>query len=125
MTETAIEKALNRDVGWLYEMIKKQRKDGLEYPINVFKQNGREAIEDNPRIIIGTIHSVKGAEASTVIVFPDISWQADEELRRSTEAKESIYRVFYVAMTRAREELILTNPAVKNVTSEPRFFVDL
>ena len=84
-----------------------------------------KALEENPRIVIGTIHSFKGAEAHSVILFPDVSWQADAEIQQSQQGREAAYRLFYVGMTRAYENLFLTGPAMKSPGKEPRMFVEL
>ena len=68
---------------------------------------------------------MKGGEADVVFVFPDISWQADKEFYDSEDGRDSILRVFYVAMTRAYEELVLCTPAVKQKKTEPRLYVKL
>ena len=125
ITETAAEKALNRDIAWFLDTVQQKRMDGLKYPVAVYEQNGLNAIENQPLLTIGTIHSVKGAEADCVFLFPDISWQAASEMRTSIEGREYMYRVFYVGMTRAKEELILTEPAVKRAGSETRYYIKL
>ncbi len=67
-----------------------------------------EGLELGPRVIVGTIHSVKGADAAAVYVLPDLSpaqwerWQAGK--------RDELLRIFYVAFTRAREELVLVGP---------------
>jgi superfamily I DNA/RNA helicase len=121
----AIQPALDRNLTWFYENIKSERRQTLEYPIQVFHQYGLEMLERIPPITIGTVHSVKGGEADVVFVFPDISWQADKEFYDSEDGRDSILRVFYVAMTRAYEELVLCKPSVKTKKTEPRLYVKL
>jgi superfamily I DNA/RNA helicase len=60
-------------------------------------------------VIPGTIHSVKGGEAQTVILIPDLSLAAVKPYWAGETA--SIGRLFYVAMTRASERLLLCRPA--------------
>ena len=55
-------------------------------------------------------NSVKGAESDVVYVFPDISRAGMNEWMGSAEQQASVYRLFYVAMTRARDTLVLTDP---------------
>lgn len=66
---------------------------------------GQEAIE-NTKVRVGTIHSVKGAEADNVVVSTEINKPVAHDIQfnwgRTTEA-----RVWYVAVTRARRRLIL------------------
>lgn len=59
-----------------------------------------------PRIIVGTVHSVKGGQADNVILFPDLSWPGYAEYQTAS-LRDRVLRLFYVGMTRARENLIL------------------
>ena len=65
----------------------------------------RGALFEEPNVYIGTIHSVKGAEADHVLVLPDATRTTMEN---SSEDDER--RVAYVACTRARETLWVTAP---------------
>ena len=60
-----------------------------------------------PRIRIDTIHASKGAEADNVIVMSDISKQS---YVGSQIAPDDEHRVFYVALTRAINNLHLVQP---------------
>ena len=121
----AIEPAIARNTTWLNANLQSRRQNAFEYPLKVFKRYGLEAIEETPRLIIGTIHSVKGEESDVILLFPDISWQAKDQMEASSEERDSVYRMFYVAMTRAKEELILCQPAKRGVHSVPTQFVRL
>ena len=44
--------------------------------------------------------------------------KADEQFQIINEAKDSMFRVFYVGMTRAREELVICGKS--SITSDPR-----
>ncbi len=70
-----------------------------------------EVLDREPRLHVGTIHSFKGAEADVVFLFPDVSTQAWEAYHRSSVGRDAINRLFYVGMTRARETLVLCQPA--------------
>ena len=83
----------------------------LEFPVAVYKSQGEKGLQDEPRIIVGTIHSVKGGEADAVYLFPDLSAQAYQQLQIvPREARPALVRQVYVAMTRAREALYLCEP---------------
>ena len=56
-------------------------------------------------------NSVKGAESDVVYLFPDISRAGMTEWRGNDAQKASVYRLFYVGMTRARESLVLCQAA--------------
>lgn len=83
-------------------------KQSAEYPVGLVAAIGPKAIQEPPRVFVGTIHSFKGAEADTTAVFPDLSmagfrqWTAGEG-----SARDEVVRTFYVAMTRARRRLIV------------------
>ena len=73
---------------------------------------------EEPRVIIGTIHSVKGGQADVVLVLPDVSrpsWGWLPWRRISDEVR----RLLYVAFTRAREELVLLDPATERAVGWP------
>ena len=64
-------------------------------------------LKREPKITLGTIHSVKGGECDTVVVFPDLSLAGYAEWSRD---RDSITRLFYVAFTRASKRVILCGP---------------
>lgn len=123
----AVAPALDRDIHWLQANLVARRQPGMEYPLRVIDRFGLEAIRTEPKIIVGTIHSVKGAEADVVVLFPDISFKAMQELfgLQAQEARDSLYRLFYVGMTRARERLILMDPAPQKSRRHVGLFVEL
>lgn len=62
-----------------------------------------------PRVTIGTFHSVKGGEADNVILMPDISMPGWHSIQDGEG--DSVYRAFYVGMTRAKYNLFIGNCA--------------
>ena len=123
LSPNAIEPALNRDVNWLMDNIQKKSVGALKYAKKVFDQYGMDGLTRAPRITIGTIHSVKGGEADCVFLHPDISSKARQASLFYREASDALIRMFYVGMTRARDELILTDPVRRK--SRKRLYVDL
>ena len=113
LSEDAIELALARDLDWLSSTIVKAKQQALKYPIKIYKRHGRKALLNKPNLFIGTIHSVKGAEADTVFLYPDISFTSAREME-SREGFENLCRLFYVGATRAKEQLVIMQPASKN-----------
>lgn len=103
----ALEMAMKRDVAWFRESMLAAKRSASDYPLAVYGKCGLAALEEKPKITIGTIHSVKGGEASVVFLFPDISLAAYGEYEKSPD---SVIRTFYVGMTRAKETLILCEP---------------
>lgn len=63
-----------------------------------------------PRINISTIHTVKGDEADIVVLMSDISKAVASQLEID---EDSEHRVFYVAVTRAKEKLIIVQPQTR------------
>jgi len=85
--------------------------DAFAYPMRVVETRGTRALFEEPLITLGTIHSVKGGEADVVYVFPDLSQAGYQEWCLHGEGRDSVFRLFYVAMTRAREVLVLCQQA--------------
>ena len=68
---------------------------------------GVRALRETPRVIVGTIHSVKGCEADVVFLFPDLSRAADAAYQKHGPDRDSVIRLFYVDMTRAKHTLYI------------------
>ena len=66
-----------------------------------------EKIRKTPRIILSSIHSIKGGEADNVLVLPDITRSAQVSDDRDPDV---LHRLFYVAVTRAKKELHIMEP---------------
>ena len=62
------------------------------------------------RVIVGTVHSVKGGEAECVYLFPDLSQAGVDDLE-TKDGRDAMIRLAYVGMTRSRSELMLCAPA--------------
>ncbi len=76
-----------------------------------FRVLERPWAERKPRVIVGTIHSVKGGEADHVWLFPDLSRQGMVDYAYGGRGgRDRIVRLFYVGMTRARQSLHLCRP---------------
>ena len=63
-----------------------------------------------PKVNISTIHTVKGDEADVVVLASDISKAVASQLDVD---EDSEHRVFYVAVTRAKEKLIIIQPQTR------------
>lgn len=66
-----------------------------------------ENLQADPRIRLSTIHGVKGGQADEVVLLRDMAVRTYEEARRNPEDE---CRVWYVAVTRAREKLHIVAP---------------
>ena len=89
---------------WFSQSLTGAAAKAAHYPLRVVKRYNT-SIE--PRISIGTIHSVKGAEADVVIVAPDLSYSGVQEALGKQSQRDGVMRLFYVALTRAREGVVL------------------
>jgi superfamily I DNA/RNA helicase len=78
----------------------------MNYPIAIAKR-GVHLLKEKPKVIIGTIHSVKGGEADCVHVFPDLSPDFASQWVDRSYGRSELRRIFYVAFTRAKEKLVL------------------
>jgi len=66
-----------------------------------------EKITTKPRIKLSTIHGAKGGEADNVVVLTDLTYAA---INHAETYPDDLHRVFYVAVTRTRENLFLVEP---------------
>ena len=74
--------------------------------IRKMRQNG-EQLNKKPRILLSTIHGVKGGEADNVILLTDLSRQT---LREYEKVPDDVNRLFYVGATRTKEHLHIVEP---------------
>jgi len=99
----AMELAMSQDIALLESMRMTGATGDWPYTIRVVRAFG---VEESPRVILGTIHSVKGGEADDVVLFPDLSPAGYAEYA-SNAHRDRILRLFYVGMTRTRDRLTL------------------
>lgn len=69
-----------------------------------------ESLVKEPRIMVSTIHAVKGGEADNVLLIPDMSYASYNSFQKSADDEA---RVFYVAASRAKETLNIIHPATQ------------
>ena len=112
-TEEAVEAGLTGNLDWFEQQLTSAKKTAAKFPLAIIKNRGPECLNETPRTFVGTVHSVKGAEADVVYLFPDISRAGMVEWQGTVEQKASVYRLFYVAMTRAKDTLVLAEPSGK------------
>ena len=98
-------------LGWWESRLLPAKQKAAQYPLTVALNKGPDVLEKAPKLYIGTAHSFKGAEADVVIVFPDLSPAGYREWVVPGEHKDSVIRLFYVALTRARESVLICEPA--------------
>jgi hypothetical protein len=100
------------DIDWAIANIGPTAPASMELALRSMLRRGQNALQEEPSVILGTIHSVKGGEATRVLVFPDISPQAAVQIRRpGWDGAGAVFRTFYVGVTRARERLYVAGRA--------------
>jgi hypothetical protein len=97
-------------------MANKASTRALFYPMRVVQRGGIAALRTPPRLVVGTIHSVKGGEADIVHLVAELP-------PKQAQNDDSTHRLYYVAATRARDQLIahyspqkFTRGAARNYT---------
>lgn len=98
-------RALGGDLEWFHNRMMAKYRSVMEYQIGCAMSHD---IDETPRIIVGTIHSVKGGEADNVILSPALSPKAMTAW--NTGGADAILRTFYVGVTRTRNKLFLIPP---------------
>ena len=76
-----------------------------EYFLAALRQG--EKLKKEPRIRISTIHGAKGAEADNVLIVTDMAARTYLEAQQDPDNE---HRVWYVAVTRARNKLVILQP---------------
>ena len=79
----------------------------IQFPADIAAKHGPRALLEKPKVIVGTIHSVKGGQADVVYLFPDLSQAGDAQFQQFGPLRDSVIRLFYVGATRARETLYI------------------
>ena len=105
---SAIGLDLKESLLWLESNALAAARKSLEYPIQCVN-SGNALTISQPKVIVGTIHSVKGGEADVVFLFPDLSPGA-ARMYETQDGRDSATRLFYVGATRARETLVICSP---------------
>jgi DNA helicase-2/ATP-dependent DNA helicase PcrA len=109
--EEAFDWATSSDPDWLAQSLLAAKQKAAMYPIEVARAHGPAAIQQKPRLTIGTIHSTKGGQSGKVYVAPDISGAGARAAAESAAGRDELIRLFYVAMTRSYRELRLLQAA--------------
>lgn len=108
----SLHRATAGDLEWLAGVLKASKAAVTSYPMQVARSNGPSALTTGSRVVVGTIHSVKGATASRVYLSPDLSPAAMRQWQgQDVEVRDQTRRLFYVGMTRAFHDLVVLAPA--------------
>lgn len=113
------DRAVEPSLDWFVDVLMPSMIQRAAYPVQVARQRGVAALAEDPKVVVGTIHSVKGAAADVVYVAPDLSAAGAAHVESGVDGRDQTIRLFYVAMTRAREELRVLAPSQRNYV-QPR-----
>ncbi len=102
----------SKAIDWLVSKMTPANASRLAYPLRIARQSVK-ALTSEPRLILGTIHSVKGGTAGTVFLAPDLLRKHHAEYARDYEGHDEITRLMYVGATRASDRLFLLEPCRK------------
>jgi DNA helicase-2/ATP-dependent DNA helicase PcrA len=105
-----VECGISGALDWYVNTLNATRREAASFPCRIVDRHGTGALRDSPRVTIGTVHSVKGGESDVVIIAPDLSMRGVETWSSGPEGRASIYRLMYVALTRAKESVHIMNP---------------
>ena len=64
-----------------------------------------ENLNEDARIFISTIHAIKGGEKDNVVICLDLGNKPKKAMQKSNEKADEEHRVWYVGITRARNNL--------------------
>ena len=78
-------------------------------------------LDSKPKIEVSTMHASKGGERQKVMLITDMSYGPHNAMMQSQEGRDDEARVFYVAATRAKEELHIVRQTTKQYEYEPVF----
>tara|TARA_Y100001937_G_scaffold2501_1_gene3157 strand:- start:199 stop:1869 length:1671 start_codon:yes stop_codon:yes gene_type:complete len=81
-------------------------------------------LDQDPKIEVSTMHASKGGERQKVMLISDLSYGPYNASVQSQEGRDDEARVFYVAATRAKEELHLIRQTSGQYEYEPLFIAE-
>jgi DNA helicase-2/ATP-dependent DNA helicase PcrA len=103
--------AIQLDTNWWETNLLASQRKTAEYPLQVLRHTGPAGLATEPRLCIGTVHSVKGGQADAVYIAPDLSLTGMESWANHGPGRDQIVRLFYVAITRARRKVVVLAPS--------------
>lgn len=118
--DEAREAALAGDLDWWRDRLRAREAPRFGYAAEIVRRRGGRALVDRPRVCVGTIHSVKGGQAESVYVIPDLSHTAYWGHWQDGINRGPTVRLFYVALTRTRRRLTVLSPAGGEYAHLPR-----
>jgi len=97
------------------------------------ESGGTKPDQDEDRVRLSTVHQAKGLEWQTVFIIglADGMFPSQKAIESSADSEEEERRLFYVAVTRARDQLYLSYPIMRenaaytDFIQKPSRFLDL
>jgi superfamily I DNA/RNA helicase len=99
------------EIEWLRDRTLPSKRKMMEYACNIAEKQGGRVLAEEPRLVVGSIHSTKGSECDCCYLFPDLSSSGMREWTGGAEGRDGVVRTFYVGATRAKEKLVLASRA--------------
>lgn len=96
---------------WLEGRMLPPKAQLVDYALRMCEQRTVLCLSVPPRVVVGTVHSVKGGQSDSVYLSPDLSPAGYGEWLSGGDEQDSVRRMFYVGMTRARERLTFLAPS--------------
>jgi DNA helicase-2/ATP-dependent DNA helicase PcrA len=109
----------NKKENWFdaFALADKDEQEQKEYLVRLFEN--KEDLESKARIWVSTIHAIKGGEQDNLILCTDLGDKIIKAMNRSNDKADEEHRVWYVAYTRARNNLYLFKLANKTRKAYP------
>ncbi len=95
---------------WWQERVASAHRERLNFPLKIAIARGPQALQSEPQVVVGTIHSVKGGEADVVFLVPDLSNAGYAAYANAGPTRDSVIRLCYVGLTRARDTVYICSP---------------
>lgn len=100
-------------LAWWHDHLLSKYQESAAYPLRVYAKYGVAGLLESPSVVVGTYHSLKGAEAEVVYCAPDLSPAGFREWQEGGDGADAILRQWYVGLTRAKEELVILSPSTR------------
>ena len=100
----------NRKSNW-YDVFVAAPEKEIRY-IRLMLENG-ENLDEDSRIFMSTIHAIKGGEQDNVILSLHQGDKIQKSIKRSVDKRDEEHRVWYVGITRARNNLYKLKAKIK------------
>jgi DNA helicase-2/ATP-dependent DNA helicase PcrA len=113
------------EVASSYERRRRFLEDLALDPIELSARRGEDAENDEPPLVLSTIHSAKGLEFRAVFVIQAVEGSLPSRHAFGTPAAlDEELRLLYVAATRAKEQLFISYPSVRYRRGQGRTLTD-